>query len=92
MASAKKNSKSSATSRRSSGNDVSRFVICIRNTGYEVSLEKGKVYPRLPDRQAQLDGLIRVVDESGEDYLFPAEAFLPIALSREVEKALRRAS
>ena len=55
------------------------FVLCVRNQG-EVDLEPRKVYQVLPDRAAARDGLTRVVDESGEDYLYPAEYFVPVKL------------
>ena len=64
------------------------FVICINNEGYEASLEKGKVYQYVEDDIAEERDFIRVVDESGEDYLFPKEFFVRIQLPREVEKAL----
>jgi hypothetical protein len=63
------------------------FVACIRNDGYEVSLEIGKVYVVLPDPQAAKYGRIRVIDESQEDYLFPAEYFLPVELSKSAREA-----
>lgn len=63
------------------------FVLCLRNTGYEVSLERRKIYQVLPDRTAAAHQQVRVIDESGEDYLFPASYFLPINLP----PALRRA-
>jgi len=65
----------------------SRFVICVQYTGCE-DLELGKVYRVLPDESAVRDGYIRVIDESGEDYLYPAEYFVPIALPQEAERAL----
>ena len=52
-----------------------RFAVCIRNAGYEASLERNKIYRVLPDPGAAKDGDIRVVDESGEDYLYPADWF-----------------
>ncbi len=58
------------------------FVLCVKNEGYEVSLEKRKVYRRLLGETERDDGLIRVVDESGEDYLFPSEFFVPIILPK----------
>lgn len=67
------------------------FVVCVNNKGYEVSLERRKIYRVLPDASAEKHGMMRVVDESGEDYLFPAVWFLPIALPREMQKALRLA-
>jgi hypothetical protein len=65
-----------------------RFVLCLRNAGYEVSLERRKIYQALPDRAAAAHQQVRVIDESGEDYLFPASYFVPIKLPQ----ALRRAS
>lgn len=61
--------------------------MCIRNKGAE-DLEPRKVYRVLPDARAAKDGLIRVVDESGEDYLYPAEYFVPVELPQEAERAL----
>lgn len=57
-----------------------RFAICIRNSGYPVSLELGKVYPVIADDDAAEDGMLRVVDESGEDYLFDSARFVVISL------------
>jgi hypothetical protein len=57
-----------------------RFAICIRNEGYPVSLELGKVYPVIADVDAEEDGMIRVIDESGEDYLFDGGRFVLITL------------
>jgi hypothetical protein len=57
-----------------------RFAICIRNAGYPVSLELGKVYPVITDDDAEQDGMIRVIDESGEDYLFDSARFVVITL------------
>jgi hypothetical protein len=66
--------------------DAKNFVVCIRNDGYEESLEMRKIYERLPDPEAEQDGLIRVVDED-EDYLYPAGWFLSIELPHEIEEA-----
>ena len=60
------------------------FVICINNHGYEASLEQRKLYEVLPDEQASKHGQLRVIDESGEDYLFPRKMFMDIALEEEV--------
>lgn len=64
------------------------FAVCLENTGNEASLIPGKVYVVVPDAKAGKDGLIRIVDESGEDYLFPASQFevvdLPLALRRRL--------
>jgi hypothetical protein len=62
------------------------FVVCIANSGYPSSLELRKIYQRLPDTKAEQDGLLRVMDESGEDYLYPAGFFVPIAVPAAVEK------
>lgn len=65
-----------------------QFAICINNEGYEASLEKGKLYRIVPDEVAASHGYIRVIDESGEDYAFTTDRFIPLALPQEVEKAL----
>lgn len=70
--------------------EESRFVVCVRNEGCE-DLELRKIYRVLPDEAAAEDGYIRVVDESGEDYLYPAVYFLTIELSKDLEKALMAA-
>jgi hypothetical protein len=64
-----------------------QFVLCLRSGGYEASLEPRKIYVALPDADAAAHGQLRVIDESGEDYLFPASLFVPI----RVPTALRRA-
>lgn len=68
------------------------FAICLNNTDYPASLERHKVYRVLHDEEAAQDGDIRVIDESGEDYLYPAEYFAVIALPPAVERALLQAS
>ena len=52
-----------------------RFVVCVRNTGYPASLELRKIYQALPDADAEAHSLVRVIDESGEDYLYPEKFF-----------------
>ncbi len=64
------------------------FAVCIKNEGYEASLETRKIYQTIADSQADQNELIRIVDESGDDYLFPKEYFAIIQLPRSVEKAL----
>ena len=61
-----------------------KFVICVNNSGYEVSLERRKLYQLIPDEVAAKHHQLRVVDESGEDYLYPESYFLPVALSENV--------
>ena len=60
--------------------NTTTFAVCIQNAGYEASLELRKIYEVLPDDAAAQHGLLRVIDESGEDYLFPQEFFAPIQL------------
>jgi len=62
------------------GKNPSRYVLCLRNPGFAASLETRKVYRALPDPAAERRGLIRVVDESGEDYLYPERHFAPVEL------------
>jgi hypothetical protein len=69
-----------------------RFVLCINNAEYPASLEARKVYETIPDSDAAKERLLRVIDESGEDYLFPESLFVPIELSGEAKDALLRAS
>jgi hypothetical protein len=64
------------------------MVICILNTGYEVSLERRKVYEVLRDPAAAKHGQLRVVDESGEDYLYPESHFAEIVLPQSIRKAV----
>lgn len=68
------------------------FVICIRNDEYPASLEKRKIYEALPDKDAEKHDQIRVIDESGEDYLYPQEYFIPIKLPKATEQALINAA
>ena len=67
-----------------------QFVICVDNRGYPAALEVRKIYRKLPDPKAARLGLLRVVDESGEDYLYPVGFFMPVRLSAAVLRALRR--
>lgn len=69
-----------------------RFVVCIKNKGYEASLERGKVYRLIPDAEAAGHGYVRIVDESGEDYGYSADRFIAIDLPRPLEKALFKAA
>jgi hypothetical protein len=65
-----------------------QFVVCLNNADYEVSLEIGKIYRSIHDEDASANGLIRVIDESGEDYAFSADRFYPIELPKPVEAVL----
>lgn len=69
----------------------SQLVLCLRNEGYEVSLEQRKVYVTIADASARRHGQVRVIDESGEDYLYPLELFATIELPLAVRRALKAA-
>lgn len=86
MASAKSNTKSSVSSRAASRH----FVICLSSGKTPAALEPGKVYERLRDGAAEAAGMLRIVDESGEDYLHPARLFGRVSLPIETRLALRK--
>jgi len=67
--------------------DTQHYVLCVRNENYPASLEARKIYECIPDRQAEAHGQIRVIDESGEDYLYPQDLFLPIKIPEEATRA-----
>ena len=69
-----------------------QLVVCIDNEGYAVSLEKRKIYVALPDRAAEKHGLTRIIDESGDDYLYPKAFFRPIALPQSIRRAVLAAA
>ena len=66
-------------------------VVCVSNEGNEASLQLWKIYKPLRDNDARSEGFLRVIDESGEDYLFPEENFVSIELPSEVKKPFERA-
>ncbi len=70
----------------------SRFLLCVKNEHYPASLELRKVYRSLPDEKAEARQFVRVVDESGEDYLYPASYFVPIELPQSAVDAFVQAS
>jgi hypothetical protein len=72
--------------------DHPRFVICIKNSGYLASLELRKLYEVLDDPEAEKDEMIRVIDESGEDYLYPSDMFVAAPLPESVEEAVLHAT
>ncbi|MFY9845519.1 MAG: hypothetical protein WA718_09495 [Terriglobales bacterium] len=68
-----------------------KFVVCVKNEGYEASLELRKLYQVLPDQAAAKLHQIRVIDESAEDYLYPENYFVVVQVPQSAEKALLRA-
>jgi hypothetical protein len=77
-----------ARRKKSAPSQASAFVVCLRNNGYEVSLEPKKLYEVLADPDAAKHRQLRVIDESGEDYLYPTSLFARIALPQEIRKAV----
>jgi hypothetical protein len=69
----------------------SRFALCVDNKDCE-DLEKRKIYVVIPDQEAQKEGYFRVVDDSGEDYLYPASYFVLVELPAAAQAAIQLAS
>lgn len=93
MASAGKKSNASGTLTRTGKlrrRSAAEFVVCIENSGYPASLELHKIYRVVPDEEAMREGDVRIVDESGEDYLYPAEWFAAVELARRIRRSLLR--
>jgi hypothetical protein len=94
-ASARKSSRSSGSSKQAvkpAASAAEELVICVKNEGYEASLEVRKIYRTVADEGAKRHKLIRVVDESGEDYLYPRGNFLPIILPQTTRRAVLAAA
>ncbi len=92
-ASARKSSSARGTSTRTRKTAAGRqFAVCVDNGGYEASLERNKIYVVLADKAAERDGDLRVIDESGEDYLFSADRFVAIDVPAAVKASLLKAS
>jgi hypothetical protein len=68
-----------------------RFVICIDNRGYRASLLVRKVYRAVEDSAAARERMLRIIDESGEDYLYDADRFVPVTLARDAQEAVLKA-
>jgi len=92
MASANGNRKSNAFSTNMSTRKKTEFALCVRNDGVPASLELRKLYETLSDADAAKEGMVRVVDESGEDYLYPKEWFVEMRLSPDVVSAIKHTS
>ena len=71
---------------------VAGFAVCLANDGYDVSLCRNKIYAMVEDSEARADGLLRVVDETGEDYLYPAEWFIAVDVPAPVQESVLRAT
>jgi hypothetical protein len=69
-----------------------QLVVCIDNDGYPASLEKRKIYVAIPDTTAEKQGMLRIIDESGGDYLYPKAFFRTIALPQAVKRAVLAAA
>jgi hypothetical protein len=69
-----------------------KLVICVDNEGYEVSLERRKIYVSVPDVRAERHGQLRIIDESGEGYLYPKESFVSVALPQPIRRAVLEAA
>jgi hypothetical protein len=69
-----------------------RFAICVKNDEYPASLEVRKIYEVLPDEKAAKHGMVRIIDESGEDYLYPQDFFVPIEIPEAAETVFLKAS
>lgn len=74
------------------GQATQRYYLCIRNEGYAASLQIRTVYAGITDRNAESHGMLRIVDESGEDYLFPASLFVPIEVPEAAMKVFAGAA
>jgi hypothetical protein len=84
----KGNSRASGTSKRRKTAARPTFAVCVRNEGHEASLERNKIYAVLPDDDAKRAGDLRVVDESGGDYLFAADRFVAIEVPTVVRTSV----
>jgi hypothetical protein len=71
---------------------VQQFAVCVNNNEYPASLELRKIYEVLPDDKAAKHGLVRIIDESGEDYLYPEGYFVAIILPQAAENVFVKAS
>lgn len=67
---------------------MKRFLLCVDNKGYEASLELRKLYENIRDKEAEHHGQVRMIDESGEDYLYPVSYFAPVRLLAETKNKI----
>ena len=86
----KKSNVRSTSTRRVRPSTKLQFVVCIDNRGYEASLEPNKIYPAVKDEDAERAGDVRIVDESGEDYLYSKKRFVPIEVPARLKASIRK--
>jgi len=91
MGSVRRNTKSSGLLAEPKRGEA-RFVVCVRNTGYPASLELRKLYRILSDEQASRHRQVRVIDESGDDYLYPETYFIPVKLPQSAQRVVLSAT
>lgn len=70
-------------------NSAAKYVLCVNNDEFPASLELRKIYNVIPNSNSTVQNLIRIIDESGEDYLYPKNLFVPIGLSRDLQKLVQ---
>lgn len=88
----KKSSANDTSTKRSKKDRQPLFVVCVNNSEYPASLEMHKIYRIVPDEDARQEGDFRVIDESGEDYLYPSEWFIPVEVPNKLKTSLLRAA
>jgi len=88
--SSKRLSAASRSPRKARGGSPEHFAVCVQNNDYPASLELRKLYRVLDDDFAEQHSMIRVIDESGEDYLYPQDYFVRVALPASIEQALAK--
>ncbi len=86
----KSNASVISTRARKGRSSAPKFAVCINNSEYPASLELHKIYRVVADAQAMREGDLRVIDESGEDYLYPSEWFVPVELPPRIKGSLLR--
>ncbi len=69
-------------------NEKTKYVVCVHNEEYTASLERSKIYQVIPDADAETHGMLRLVDESGEDYLYPQSYFAAVRLPQKAQRAV----
>ncbi len=69
---------------------MGKYVICLSNEGYAASLEVRKLYELMPDEKAAALHCVRIVDEDGEDYIYPENLFMPMEVSESVSRVLHK--